>query len=156
MLYHTWCHHFPGPTILMTRTSKLMTFTTTNIILYCYLCRRLVLRRKCDCKSIKDICNCKEKNRIFSDAHKIPDIAGKNAGWKNLYPRAESNRNRQNRNLKFYPLNYGGIALSDWQYQKRTAKIMNFPELYYLCAPKSTYKLLCQQQKETVSAAVSQ
>lgn len=24
------------------------------------------------------------------------------------YPRAESNRNRQNRNLKFYPLNYGG------------------------------------------------
>lgn len=25
-----------------------------------------------------------------------------------LYPRAESNRNRQNRNLKFYPLNYGG------------------------------------------------
>ena len=27
---------------------------------------------------------------------------------KYLYPRAESNRNRQNRNLKFYPLNYGG------------------------------------------------
>ena len=26
-----------------------------------------------------------------------------------LYPRAESNRNRQNRNLKFYPLNYGGF-----------------------------------------------
>ena len=25
-----------------------------------------------------------------------------------LYPRAESNRNRQNRTLKFYPLNYGG------------------------------------------------
>ena len=25
-----------------------------------------------------------------------------------MYPRAESNRNRQNRNLKFYPLNYGG------------------------------------------------
>ena len=28
-----------------------------------------------------------------------------------MYPRAESNRNRQNRNLKFYPLNYGGIDL---------------------------------------------
>ena len=28
-----------------------------------------------------------------------------NISW---YPRAESNRNRQNRNLKFYPLNYGG------------------------------------------------
>ena len=27
-----------------------------------------------------------------------------------LYPCAESNRNRQNRNLKFYPLNYGGIS----------------------------------------------
>ena len=25
-----------------------------------------------------------------------------------LYPYAESNRNRQNRNLKFYPLNYRG------------------------------------------------
>ncbi len=25
-----------------------------------------------------------------------------------LYPHAESNRNRQNRNLKFYPLNYRG------------------------------------------------
>ena len=27
---------------------------------------------------------------------------------KELYPRAESNRNRWNRNPKFYPLNYGG------------------------------------------------
>ena len=26
-----------------------------------------------------------------------------------MYPRGESNPNRQNRNLKFYPLNYGGI-----------------------------------------------
>ena len=26
-----------------------------------------------------------------------------------LYPHAESNRNRQNRNLKFYPLNYRGV-----------------------------------------------
>ncbi len=26
----------------------------------------------------------------------------------NSYPRSESNRDRQNRNLKFYPLNYGG------------------------------------------------
>ena len=25
-----------------------------------------------------------------------------------MYPHAESNRNRQNRNLKFYPLNYRG------------------------------------------------
>ena len=29
-------------------------------------------------------------------------------GLINKYPRAESNRNLQNRNLKFYPLNYGG------------------------------------------------
>ena len=28
-----------------------------------------------------------------------------------LYPHAESNRNRQNRNLLFYPLNYRGIYL---------------------------------------------
>ena len=27
------------------------------------------------------------------------------------YPRSESNRDRQNRNLKFYPLNYRGIRL---------------------------------------------
>ncbi len=26
-----------------------------------------------------------------------------------VYPRSESNRDRQNRNLKFYPLNYRGI-----------------------------------------------
>ena len=39
---------------------------------------------------------------------------------KYLYPRAESNRNRQNRNLKFYPLNYGG---------KRKCKYNNF--LYF-------------------------
>ncbi len=26
-----------------------------------------------------------------------------------LYSRSESNRDRQNRNLKFYPLNYGSI-----------------------------------------------
>ncbi len=36
-----------------------------------------------------------------------------------MYPRAESNRNRRNRNPKFYPLNYGGI---------RTANIHNFSE----------------------------
>ncbi len=31
----------------------------------------------------------------------------KGCGWQPfLYPHAESNRNRQNRNLKFYPLNY--------------------------------------------------
>ena len=28
-----------------------------------------------------------------------------------MYPRSESNRDRQNRNLKFYPLNYRGIRL---------------------------------------------
>ena len=28
------------------------------------------------------------------------------------YPHAESNRNRQNRNLKFYPLNYRGQYVS--------------------------------------------
>lgn len=33
----------------------------------------------------------------------------KNISHPFLYPRAESNRNRQNRNLKFYPLNYGGF-----------------------------------------------
>lgn len=27
-----------------------------------------------------------------------------------LYPRADSNRNRQNRNLKSYPLDYGGMS----------------------------------------------
>ena len=34
-----------------------------------------------------------------------------------LYPHAESNRNRQNRNLKFYPLNYRG-AVSGCKYSK--------------------------------------
>ena len=36
---------------------------------------------------------------------------GTKRAWRSArlsYPRAESNRNRQNRNLKFYPLNYGG------------------------------------------------
>ena len=28
-----------------------------------------------------------------------------------MYPHAESNRNRQNRNLKFYPLNYEGSSI---------------------------------------------
>ena len=31
--------------------------------------------------------------------------------WLSVYPRSESNRDRQNRNLKFYPLNYRGIRL---------------------------------------------
>ncbi len=35
-----------------------------------------------------------------------------------LYPHAESNRNRQNRNLKFYPLNYRG------RYAEMTANIL--------------------------------
>ena len=33
-----------------------------------------------------------------------------------MYPRGESNPNRQNRNLKFYPLNYGGET--DCKYNK--------------------------------------
>ena len=37
----------------------------------------------------------------------------------NLYPRSESNRDRQNRNLKFYPLNYRGIRLGN-------AKLVSF------------------------------
>ena len=32
-----------------------------------------------------------------------------------LYPRSESNRDRQNRNLKFYPLNYRGIPVKGLQ-----------------------------------------
>ena len=46
---------------------------------------------------------------------------------KSLYPRAESNRNRQNRNLKFYPLNYGGL--------KGRAKLRNF----YFAATLNVY-----------------
>ena len=41
--------------------------------------------------------------------------ATKNDSWfcheSFLYPHAESNRNRQNRNLKFYPLNYRAFYL---------------------------------------------
>ncbi len=33
------------------------------------------------------------------------------------YPRSESNRDRQNRNLKFYPLNYRGIGLGLQRYK---------------------------------------
>ena len=36
----------------------------------------------------------------------------------NWYPRAESNRNRKNRNLEFYPLNYGGKRISFWPVTK--------------------------------------
>ena len=36
-----------------------------------------------------------------------------------MYPRSESNRDRQNRNLKFYPLNYRGIRLGN-------AKLVSF------------------------------
>ena len=42
------------------------------------------------------------------------------------YPRAESNRNRQNRNLKFYPLNYGGRFV--------TAKILFFFYIFVIFA----------------------
>ena len=53
-------------------------------------------------------CNFKNCSRIsFCFTQKKP--TSKNPSWVGpLYPRAESNRNRQNRNLKFYPLNYGG------------------------------------------------
>ena len=40
-----------------------------------------------------------------------------------MYPRSESNRDRQNRNLKFYPLNYRGIP------GKGIAKITIFADL---------------------------
>ena len=43
-----------------------------------------------------------------------------------MYPRAESNRNRQNRNLKFYPLNYGGGF--------DTANILLFFEIFVIFA----------------------
>ena len=45
------------------------------------------------------------------------------------YPRAESNRNRQNRNLEFYPLNYGGklhIVTNMYCRSQRTAKVRIF------------------------------
>ena len=35
-----------------------------------------------------------------------------------MYPRSESNRDRQNRNLKFYPLNYRGIPVWDCKFSK--------------------------------------
>ncbi len=46
--------------------------------------------------------------------------------WLLSYPRAESNRNRQNRNLKFYPLNYGGRYCS--------AKILFFFDIFVIFA----------------------
>ena len=42
----------------------------------------------------------------------MDEKVGKVTPCLNWYPRAESNRNRQNRNLKFYPLNYGGAEYS--------------------------------------------
>ena len=41
-----------------------------------------------------------DKQKIVNRTHSIDDFQ--------MYPHAESNRNRQNRNLKFYPLNYRG------------------------------------------------
>ena len=38
-----------------------------------------------------------------------------------MYPRSESNRDRQNRNLKFYPLNYRG---------KKGLQIYEFPKFF--------------------------
>ena len=40
--------------------------------------------------------------------------------WK--YPRSESNRDRQNRNLKFYPLNYRGKRIANIQISGKPAK----------------------------------
>ena len=57
---------------------------------------------------------------IYKNMKKIPNTKKGQANAWPLYPRAESNRNRQNRNLKFYPLNYGGGFV--------TAKILFFPE----------------------------
>ena len=45
-----------------------------------------------------------------------------------VYPRAESNRNRRNRNPKFYPLNYGGRTIGKKEaFPNRTANIVQFP-----------------------------
>lgn len=52
-----------------------------------------------------------EKSRLTSSKNKEKGLT--NAFSQPLsYPRAESNRNRQNRNLKFYPLNYGGNGVA--------------------------------------------
>lgn len=48
-----------------------------------------------------------EKSRLTSSKNKEKGLTN-SFSQPLLYPRAESNRNRQNRNLKFYPLNYGG------------------------------------------------
>ena len=69
-----------------------------------------------------------------------------------LYPRAESNRHPENRNLIFYPLNYRAIFSSrqDFPYINgkiyREAKVQNFAgtspnfdfsDYYYLCLHKT-------------------
>ena len=43
-----------------------------------------------------------------SQINKQSPIERRSIGDFQMYPHAESNRNRQNRNLKFYPLNYRG------------------------------------------------
>ncbi len=48
------------------------------------------------------------KNLLRVCKYQIFSILRNKKFFKKLYPRAESNRNRQNRNLKFYPLNYRG------------------------------------------------
>ena len=47
--------------------------------------------------------------------HRVRKKAGANASAFFSYPRSESNRDRQNRNLKFYPLNYRGIPVKGLQ-----------------------------------------
>ena len=48
------------------------------------------------------IYGCKDKKKVL-DAVLHQELSE--------YPRADSNRNRQNRNLKSYPLDYGGISV---------------------------------------------
>ena len=43
-----------------------------------------------------------------------------------MYPRSESNRDRQNRNLKFYPLNYRGKGTANIRLFAKPAKINSY------------------------------
>ena len=52
---------------------------------------------------------------VFAPAFHIQRKKPGNEAWLSVYPRSESNRDRQNRNLKFYPLNYRGIPVKGLQ-----------------------------------------
>lgn len=68
-----------------------------------------------------------EKSRLTSSKNKEKGLT--NAFSQPLsYPRAESNRNRQNRNLKFYPLNYGG----KWTAKIRILSRITMPSRIFL------------------------